>query len=170
MLEAAVRQLSLSTLAAEALAQGVPVRFRATGDSMYPTIRDGEVIRVAPVADERIGVGDIVLYRAEGGVRLLAHRLVAISETPGGRRFHLRGDAKGGCDAPLPAAEVIGRVEAVSRGGIEVRVQGRLARTHHIARATAIALTATTTRGWAAIAPYFCYSHATDRLTSSLKR
>src|SRR3954452_473339 len=149
MLEAAVRQLSLSTLAAEALAQGVAVRFRATGDSMYPTIRDGEVIRVAPVAVDRIGVGDILLYRAKGGVRLLAHRLVAISETPGGRRFHLRGDAKGGCDAPLPAAEVIGRVETVTRRGVEVRVQGRLARARHIAHAAATALKATTTRGWA---------------------
>jgi phage repressor protein C with HTH and peptisase S24 domain len=56
---------------------GMSIRFRACGDSMYPTILDGDVITVAPVAAHEVVRGDILLYR--DGDRVLAHRLISVS-------------------------------------------------------------------------------------------
>jgi signal peptidase I len=111
-------------VAVDALAGGLSVTFRAGGDSMRPAIRDGDVIHVAPASAADIRVGDVVLCRV--GSRLLAHRLVAVTEDADGERWlHLRGDAKGGCDAPVRDADVIGRVEAVWRDGSTRRVVDR---------------------------------------------
>ena len=46
----------------ELLRRGAYVRFRAIGASMQPTIEDGELITVAPVAPESVKRGDILLY------------------------------------------------------------------------------------------------------------
>lgn len=45
-------------MSADLLRRGYGVRFRATGYSMQPTIEDGEVITVAPVAPAAVTHGD----------------------------------------------------------------------------------------------------------------
>jgi hypothetical protein len=130
-------------LAVDALSQRLSVTFRATGDSMRPTIRDGDVIHVAPVPAADLRIGDVLLCRC--GSRLLAHRLVAVTERAAGERWlHLRGDAKGGCDAPIRDADVIGRVESVRRAGSTSRIAlgGVAARARHRAWVYACALRA----------------------------
>ena len=109
-----------------ALASGVRVRFRAYGTSMHPAIRDGETIAVEPVDVADVVRGDILLYRSRE--RLLAHRVEAVAERRGVRTLQTRGDAMLGLDAPVGAAEVIGRVTAVVRGSRAVRLDGRAAR------------------------------------------
>jgi hypothetical protein len=110
----------------DALAKGLAVRFRAHGDSMHPTIRDGETITAAPVARSDIVCGDVLLFRCSG--RVLAHRVVALSGSGDACVVRVRGDAKMACDAPVPAHDVIGRVIAVVRGPHVIRVSGRFAR------------------------------------------
>ena len=82
---------------------------------MYPTIRDGEVITIAPVASHEVVHGDVLLCRHDA--RMLAHRLVAVTARGGERRFHFRGDAKAECDAPVGADAVLGKVISVFRNG-----------------------------------------------------
>jgi signal peptidase I len=118
-----------------ALANGTIVRFRAEGNSMYPTIRDGEAIMVAAVSTEKVLRGDVLLCRH--GHRLLAHRVVGMTRRGSGRFFELRGDAKASCDAPVGAGAVIGRVIGVHRNGRVTPLCGRAARLRHRARATA---------------------------------
>jgi hypothetical protein len=60
----------------ELLRQGQSVRFRAPGRSMYPTIKEGETIRVEPLAPFDIKRGDILLYIV--GRKVVAHRVVSI--------------------------------------------------------------------------------------------
>jgi hypothetical protein len=119
----------------ELLGGGSPVRFRASGDSMYPSIRDGERITVAPVAVDDLASGDVLLYR-QGG-RLLAHRLVVQSGSGAARMLHLRGDGKGGCDAPVQASAIVGRVTAVERSGRSIALCGSRARLRRAMRAAA---------------------------------
>src|SRR2546423_8989375 len=105
--------LELST---ELLAEGYGVRFRAGGNSMHPTIRDGEAVKVEPVSALEIRRGDIILYSAGRG--LTAHRVVRVDESNDGARvFHLRGDACASLDEPVAAEQTIGRVTEVERGG-----------------------------------------------------
>ena len=98
------------------LREGHPVRFRAPGWSMHPTIRNGEIITVAPVGRAPIRTGDVLLYR-EGGAAI-AHRVVRVRSGAADRpTFVLRGDAADSCDQPIAVEQVLGRVLAVERAG-----------------------------------------------------
>lgn len=119
----------------EALTNGTVVRFRAEGASMYPTIRDGEAITVAAVSSEEVVRGDVLLCRH--GNRVLAHRLVRVTECGAERFFELRGDAKASCDAPVGGDAVVARVIGVRRNGRVIPLSGRAARLRHRARAAA---------------------------------
>ena len=111
------------------LMDGYHVRFRAPGQSMSPTIRDGEVVLVAPVRAEEVRRGDIVLYRASERRCVIAHRVVCVERGKGqARSFILRGDASVTCDAPIEASQILGRVAAVERDGRTIRLVGRRAR------------------------------------------
>jgi signal peptidase I len=111
------------------------VRFRVEGLSMYPTIRDGELITVGPVAAHQIARGDVLLCRQS--TRLLAHRVVAVQMRGGERVVRLRGDAKGADDAPIAVSDVIGKVVSVQRNGRGIRMSGRKARLRHTVRTVA---------------------------------
>ncbi len=63
-------------MSTELLRQGKNVRFQAPGLSMYPAIREGETITVAPISPVDIKRGDILLYLA--GKKVIAHRVVRI--------------------------------------------------------------------------------------------
>src|SRR5262249_21382736 len=87
-------------------------------------ICDGDMIVVSPASADDLRIGDVLLCRCDA--RLLAHRLIAVTESADGDRWlHLRGDAKGGCDAPVRAADVLGRVEAVRHSGSTTRTDLR---------------------------------------------
>lgn len=108
---------------AEILADGSAVRFSAEGSSMAPAIRHGDVVTIAPARAEAVRRGGIVLARRPGG--LLVHRVVEIRRRADGRReFLLRGDGKGGCDAPLDERDLLGTVVAVSRHGRAIPFSG----------------------------------------------
>jgi hypothetical protein len=102
---------------------------------MYPTIRDGEVVTIAPIAAGDIVRGDVLMCRHSE--RFLTHRVVAVTGRDPDRVFHLRGDAKAACDAPVAAVDVVGRVISVGRNGRVIPMSGRAARLRHRARATA---------------------------------
>jgi signal peptidase I len=119
----------------QALTTGATVRFRAEGESMYPTIRHGETISMERVSTASVIAGDVLLCRH--GTRLLAHRVVHIAADGASRGFQLRGDAKGGCDAPIGASAVVGRVVSVDRNGRVIPLCGRAARLRHTVRAMA---------------------------------
>ena len=119
----------------EALRHGTRVRFRAEGDSMYPTIRDGESITIAAVSTAEVVRGDVLLCRH--GKRVLAHRVVAVTARGSDRVFHLRGDAKAACDAPVAAGDVVGRVISVCRNGRTASLCGPASRLRHRAQAAA---------------------------------
>src|ERR1700681_2066122 len=107
-----MRQLDLfGAVIEEALATGTMVQFRAAGTSMYPTIRDGEIITISGVSTDEVVPGDVLLCRHEK--RVLAHRVVAVTLRGTDRFFELRGDAKLGRDRPVAADAVVGKVVGV---------------------------------------------------------
>ncbi|MGH9144341.1 MAG: S24/S26 family peptidase [Vicinamibacterales bacterium] len=119
----------------DALASGSAVRFQAEGVSMYPTIRDGETITVVAASADEVGGGDILLCRH--GQRLLAHRVIAVATSGGGRVYELRGDAKASSDALVGASDVVGKVIDVRRNGRRIPLCGRAARLRRTARLAA---------------------------------
>ena len=112
-------------LSAAVLERGDSLRFRASGNSMRPFIRDGDVLLVRPGLEIRLG--DVVLCRAEKG-RLLAHRVTWVDRQSHPRSIVLQGDACPWPDGLFPMDNVLGRVVAAERGARRVRLDAGLFR------------------------------------------
>jgi len=106
---------SFETMLVDLLRRGVSVRFAARGDSMYPSIRSGEHVHVAPDA-RPLRRGDVILARAARG--LTAHRVVRVSSGA----VITRGDNALGRDAAIPYHAIIGRITHLEREGATVTV------------------------------------------------
>lgn len=100
-------------LADELIARGHGFRLSVSGSSMFPSIRNRDIVVVEPCHPEDLRLGDIVFYRRRGGHT--AHRLVARIE--GGGALITRGDALVKCDPALSCDQVVGRVTVIERGG-----------------------------------------------------
>ncbi|MBP7706958.1 MAG: S24/S26 family peptidase [Candidatus Aminicenantes bacterium] len=108
----------LAGLMRDVLGRGKPFRFEARGSSMYPAVRDGDVVTVAPLADDGPRTGDVVafVHAATGGVRL--HRVVG---TAAGR-YLVKGDNALASDGALDREALLGLVVGVERGGRALRI------------------------------------------------
>jgi hypothetical protein len=132
-----------SELLEETLNRGHSIRFRAPGDSMYPTIRDGDVITVTPLGASSVTIGDIILYQHKAGVTV--HRVMRIlkrneeasrSALKGSQdrsfsetlHFFLRGDAAVVFDDPVSADQILGKVTLVERSGRRINPYTRSAK------------------------------------------
>ena len=135
----------LLDLTTELLSRGTTVRFRPSGRSMYPSIREGELVTVEPVVASDVTLGDIVLYRSQRG--LIAHRVVGTSPTQSSvlspHNFFLRGDASLSSDQPVGEEQILGRVIRVQRNGHSIALASRGAKLWHKARRLASGL-----KGW----------------------
>ena len=96
-------------LVVEALGRFGRVRFRASGTSMLPALRPGDVLDVEACPIDQFHVGDIVIWLSSNG--LVAHRLRSNHE----QIAVTRGDANWQADTPMPTARLLGRVTRVTR-------------------------------------------------------
>jgi signal peptidase I len=118
---------SFADAAADLLASGWRLSFRATGRSMQPAIGEGERITVERISADDVRMGDIVLYRTKQSV--IAHRVEKIErDADRVTVLLLRGDASEQCDDPVLPAQVIGRVVAVDREGRQVSLVSQRAK------------------------------------------
>lgn len=94
---------------------GASFRVELRGQSMYPMLRDGDVVEVVPVQIGEVEVGDVVFFRF--GDRLLAHRVV--ETVVDDREIHLRtrGDRYLQREPPIGEADLVGLVAVVHRMG-----------------------------------------------------
>ena len=130
-------------LCEELLRQGKSVRFRAPGRSMYPTVKENEVVTVEPIEPSSISVGDIVFYRQDKSV--VAHRVVRIDstqpETPPPcmveshalslvprHSFVTRDDTWGKEKVLVTGDQILGKVVSVEKKGREVDPYSRKAK------------------------------------------
>lgn len=94
----------------ELLAGGLSAHFVATGQSMAPTIADGDAVVVTPAGGTRLEAGMIVLAKVDG--RFLAHRIVGFSHEG---TLVLRGDGRAHDDPPVARDAVRGVITRVIR-------------------------------------------------------
>jgi hypothetical protein len=98
------------------LDKGKPFRFEATGGSMWPFVRDGDVITVSPLLDISPRLGDVVAFiRPESG-KLVVHRVVGKCDGS----YLIRGDSASNCAEVIPRVNILGRVSRVERSGNRV--------------------------------------------------
>jgi len=66
----------------ESLQQGQAVKLRPHGNSMVPIIKSGQLVTLEPApAPDDFRIGDVVLARVQGAVRL--HKITAIDRAQG---------------------------------------------------------------------------------------
>jgi len=114
-------------LAVHLLGSGRTLRFRARGSSMYPLVRDGDILNVRPTGNRPVAVGDIVLYRSsQRGI--VVHRVVGIHREGEKATLRIKGDAAGPADPRVPESQILGRVVGIERQGRKFAPGGRLSR------------------------------------------
>ena len=91
------------------------MRFAARGGSMAPGILHGEVVVVAPIGNDPVELGEIVLVasKAEG---LMVHRVIEVRGDGPGMRIVTRGDASQIADKPTGRDEILGKVIRIEGG------------------------------------------------------
>jgi len=93
---------------------GVQHAIPVTGQSMWPTLRDGDRVWIAHGL-KRVRLGDVIVYRRKG--RLIVHRVVLMHAAPTNRHLFTRGDNSQHTDARVERSQVIGQVIAVEHNG-----------------------------------------------------
>ena len=87
------------------LDQGIGVRFRAIGRSMFPAVADGDLLEVHPSAIQQ--PGEVILVENIDGIR--AHRLVSTNTN----LVVTQGDSCHEPDRPASSDSILGRVAFV---------------------------------------------------------
>jgi hypothetical protein len=104
-----------------ALAAGFTVELPASGGSMAPLLCTGDWLRVGPIDEAALRVGDVVVRQAAHG--FVAHRVVSLAP------LRTRGDAMPGDDAYEAAdGALVGLVIARRRGARWLPLDGLRAR------------------------------------------
>jgi signal peptidase I len=99
----------------------------ASGNSMYPLIKKGDLCRFITIYPSHLTRGDIVLYHSLTG-QLVAHRLVSTREHDGKRTFILKGDTNLGLDKPVEEPQIIGLLTSIKKGDKSIHMNGLFAR------------------------------------------
>jgi signal peptidase I len=104
-------------LMAEILSKGKDFRFRARGWSMTPFIKDGDIISISPIGNNKPKTGEIVAFNRPEVSGLVVHRLIGTSQD----MWMIQGD-----NTPeekmefVPEDRILGRVTRVQREGKDV--------------------------------------------------
>jgi hypothetical protein len=112
--ELTLSNAALIGLMGAVLERGRSFRFRARGSSMYPFIREGDVITVSPLSAELPAVGEVVACLHPRSGNLVVHRVVART----GVGCIIRGDSIAiGPDGLVERRSMLGKVTRVERHG-----------------------------------------------------
>lgn len=114
-------------LSKDILNKGACLRFRAKGWSMFPAIRDGDILNTEPVKAKEIRLGDIIFYRT-ANERVIAHRVIRQSFSNDGPILIARGDSTVGKGERVSLEDILGRVITIERNGRKIRSDSRIGR------------------------------------------
>jgi signal peptidase len=111
-----------NTLRKEIIGQGRSVQIIASGYSMFPFLRKGDLLTVEPAPIEQIKRGDIVVY--EFNEKWIAHRVIQINHNSEGLEFLLRGDTCVAFDPLVNKENFIGAVTEFQRLNRQKKLNG----------------------------------------------
>jgi signal peptidase len=114
MREVSLKQYEFRELSSDILGQGGSFSFKAHGSSMYPFIRDGDVLTVKQKEYSALKIGDIAFCRSSDK-RLIVHRVVDKKIRNNKLMFLMRGDSVFNNDGWIYSDQVLGKVVSIQR-------------------------------------------------------
>lgn len=112
-----------SELTESLLRGGQALRLRAFGNSMYPTIRSGNLLWIEP-CPEGPRLGEVFLFRNDQG-RVIAHRIVEAISQNGKSLYRAKGDFLISSRDILTPDRILGKVTAVERDGQKITLHAK---------------------------------------------
>lgn len=103
-----LRQLELLKIV---LSQGIRLRMTAYGASMFPFIRDGDVVTISPLTDPILHVGEIVAFERPETQQLVIHRVIRSTL----RGYVIKGDRTSASDGEIPLQNILGKITKIER-------------------------------------------------------
>ena len=114
--ECALSRPALIGLLQAVLDRGMPFRFRAPGFSMFPFVRDGDVVTLSRLPGDSPALGQVVAFVHPETGKLTLHRVIGKR----GDSCLIKGDNSPDADGLVPKASVLGYVTNVGRHGKKV--------------------------------------------------
>jgi len=105
------KQDKVSKVSQNLLKEGYAVKLTVTGNSMFPFLLNEETVRIAPVDQSKLKVGDILVFKSKG--HFIAHRLIRIEKNDA--VFITKGDFCLHKDAPFTKEQILGKITRVYR-------------------------------------------------------
>jgi signal peptidase I len=96
----------------ELTTEGTAVTMRVRGSSMLPAIANGAVVRLQPLAEGAVRLGEVVALRDSRG-KMLCHRVVRLYRSGEQTWVQTWGDVCPEPDVAVPLSSVIGTVTAI---------------------------------------------------------
>ena len=112
------------TLLEEITTEGAAVTMRVRGSSMLPAIPSGAIVRLEPLADGTLALGQVVASADSNG-KMLCHRVVRVYRAGEQTWVQTWGDTCPEPDAAVPISSVIGLIVAIVEEGSERALQPR---------------------------------------------
>ena len=109
------------SLRKEAIKNGHSVQTIASGTSMFPFLRKGDILTVDPVPMETINRGDILVFEVED--KWIAHRVIRIRSIDGAIEITTRGDARISSDPAINKMNYVGLVSNFERDFKKISLQ-----------------------------------------------
>lgn len=97
----------------EAIKNGHAVQTLASGYSMFPFLRKGDILTVEPIPMNNIKRGDVVVFEMEE--KWIAHRVIRIYTNNESIQITTRGDARISSDPLVNKSNYIGLVYTIER-------------------------------------------------------
>lgn len=104
---------TLRELAGAVLGKNLPFRIQAKGHSMSPIIKQGDIIVISPLYDNKPGCGDVLAFLDSTTNSLTVHRMVKKK----GDQYFFRGDNSLGSIEMVTSQKILGRLTRIERKG-----------------------------------------------------
>ena len=109
------------TLRKEAIKNGHSVQTIASGYSMFPFLRKGDILTVEPISMDKIKRGDVVVFESEE--TWIAHRVIRIQSFDGAIQLTTRGDARISSDPTINKTNYLGLISSIERDSKKISLR-----------------------------------------------
>lgn len=98
--------------------KGCNFRFQASGTSMSPFIKDGDVLTLSPIDQKSIFFGDVLALIRPANNKLIIHRVVGINNC----EYLIKADNQKEPDGWVSFKHLYGKVSKIERNNNEIRI------------------------------------------------